>query len=127
MGKSDTALLRKELAKIVKESKIYQKKTDKIINELTNKLAQRDTENDLLRLALADRDRRIAFYENPHAPSSADSMYTAERAAFRKQMNEEDNDDDESGGGPESDDLRRKGPPKGHVSCRGWMQCVRHV
>ena len=44
MSKSDTALLRKELAKIVKESKIYQKKTDKIINEFTNKLAQRDAE-----------------------------------------------------------------------------------
>ena len=77
MGKSDTVLLRSELKKLQKNLGFIRKKTDKTINEYKNKLAQRDVRIDLLELALADRDRRLAFYKNPNTSYSTNSMYNA--------------------------------------------------
>ena len=59
-------------------------------------------EIDLLRLDLAERDRRLEKYENSDSPSSKDSLYNAERAAFRKLMEREDADGQQDG--PESKD-----------------------
>ena len=129
MKKSETALLREELVKVTKEFKNRLEKTDKVVKDLTDKLARRDVEIDRLSLALADRDRRLAYYENPHVPPSKDSLYNAERAAFRKEMAKEDEAEKAKLDGEQADaaqdpdeprgDLKenasRRGPPMGHA------------
>ena len=75
-------------------------------------------EIDRLRLEIAERDRRLARYENPNAPSSTDSLYNEERAAFRKRMEKESEPGPEGGPEPEDGDsggTSRRGPPKGHA------------
>ena len=86
--------------------------------------------NDRLRLQIAELDRRLARYENPNAPSSTDSLYNEERAAFRKRMEKED----ESGpvGGPEPEDgdgggSPRKGSLEGHAGTSHGNRAERTV
>ena len=61
------------------------------------RVAALEAENDRLRLEIAERDRRMAKYENAHVPSSTGSLYNEKRAAFRKMMAEEDGYCDEGG------------------------------
>ena len=77
----------------------------------------------MLMETIAEQDRRLAKYENPNVPSYTDSMYNAERDAFRKRLAEEEgrcvnsgagDGDVEGGSEPEGGAAgRRRGPPRG--------------
>ena len=91
------------------------------------RVAALEAENDRLRLEIAKRDRRMAKYENAHAPPSSGSLYNERRAAFRKKMAEDgyvdgdgpepdgDGDYDGGDGGKADDGPSRRGPPAGHA------------
>ena len=68
-----------------------------------------EAEIDRQRLEIAERDKRLARYENSNAPSSAGSLYNKERAAFRKRMGKEGEPESEGG---DAGDRSRRGPPK---------------
>ena len=90
MSESETALLRKELAKVVAENRDWQMRVARFEAAFAKREEMLEAEIDRLRLEIAERDRRLARYENPNAPSSTDSLYNEERAAFRKRMEKED-------------------------------------
>ena len=94
---SEVSLLRKELAMVVIENRNLQKKISESETAFTSKITLLEMEIDLLRLDLAERDRRLEKYENSDSPSSKDSLYNAERAAFRKRMEREDADGQQDG------------------------------
>ena len=52
---------------------------------------------------------RLAVYENPNAPSSARSLFNAERNAFRSKRGSRGSDGGDAKKGP-----KKKGPPEGH-------------
>ena len=83
MSESETALLRKELAKVVAENRDWQMRVARLEAAFAKREEMLEAEIDRLRLEIAGRDRRLARYENPNAPSSTDSLYNEERAAFR--------------------------------------------
>ena len=127
MGGSETALLRREMAKMVAENGRLQDEVVRVEAERDRIRADLEEKIDLLMEAIAEQDRRLAKYENPNAPSSTDSMYNAERGAFRKRLAEGEGrgagsgaGDDVGGGaegGPEPEGGaagRRRGPPEGH-------------
>ena len=118
------ALLRKELVNVVAENRNLQKKISEIEATLTKKNTLLELENDRLRLELASRERRMETYENSDA-SSTGSLYNAERAAFRKKMEEGDVQQD----GPEPNDegKTRKGPPAGHTGASHGNKAERTV
>ena len=72
-----------------------------------------ETEIDRLRLENAGLNRRLARYENPHTPSSTDSLYNEERAAFRKRMEKEERAGPDGGPEPEDGDSPPGGRPRG--------------
>ena len=109
------SLLRKELVMVVTENRNLQKKTSESETAFIRKITLLEMEIDLLRLDLAERDRRLEKYKNSDSPSSRDSLYNAERAAFRKRMEREDADEQQGGPEPKDGDKIRKGPPAGHV------------
>ena len=125
MKPSDITLLRKELVKVTTEYRNFQVKMSKLEASLTKRMMLLEMENDRLRLELAARERRMETYENSDASSSTDSLYNAERAAFRKKMEKEDAQED----GPESndEDRARKGPPAGHAGVSHGNKAERTV
>lgn len=113
MGDSETALLRREMAKMMAENRRLQDASALMRAAYDRKVAAFEEQIDLLMERIAEQDRRLAKYENPNAPSSTGSMYNAERDAFRKRLAEEEG----KGGGPEPKEGaagRRRGPPEGH-------------
>ena len=82
---------------------------------LTKRIMLLEIENDLLRLELAERDRRMEKCENSNVPSSTDSLYNAERTAFRKRMEREDADEWQDGSEPKDEDTTCRRPPAGHA------------
>ena len=106
MSESETALLRKELAKVVAENRDWQMRVARFEAAFAKREEMLEAEIDRLRLEIAERDRRLARYENPNAPSSTDSLYNEERAAFRKRMEKED-----ARRGSRTDLNRRTGTP----------------
>ena len=118
MSESETALLRKELAKVVAENRDWQMRVARLEAASAKREEMLEAEIDRLRLEIAGRDRRLARYENPNAPSSTDSLYNEERAAFRKRMEKEGEPGPEGEPEPEDGDsggTSRRGPPKGHA------------
>ena len=116
MSESETALLRKELAKVVAENRDWQMRVARLEAASAKREEMLEAEIDRLRLEIAGRDRRLARYENPNAPSSTDSLYNEERAAFRKRMEKEDADGQQDGPEPEDGDsggTSRRGRPRG--------------
>ena len=130
---SEVSLLRKELAMVVIENRNLQKKISESETAFTSKITFLEMEIDLLRLDLAERDRRLEKYENSDSPSSKDSLYNAERAAFRKRMEREDadgqQDEPESKDRPESKDGDKihRGPPAGHAGISHGNKAERTV
>ena len=84
-------------------------------------------EIDLLRLDLAECNKRLEKYENSDSPSSRDSLYNAERAAFRKRMEREDADGQQDGPEPKEGDKIHKGPPVGHAGISHGNKAERTV
>ena len=124
--KSETAILREELARLAVENRELREMVSRLEAASSGRVAALEAENDRLRLEIAERDRRMGKYENAHAPSSTGSLYNERRAAFRKKMAEDGYaDEDGDGGGPESDSdgdggkaegkPSHRGPPAGHV------------
>ena len=116
MSESETALLRKELAKVVAENRDWQMRVARLEAAFAKREGMLEAEIDRLRLEIAGRDRRLARYENPNAPSSTDSLYNEERAAFRKRMEKEDADGQQDGPEPEDGDSGARpagGRPRG--------------
>ena len=126
MGGSETALLRRKMAKMVAENRRLQDAVVRVEAERDRIRTDLEEKIDLLMESMAEQDRRLAKYENPNAPSSTDSMYNAERDAFRRRLAEEEGRGAGSGagdggggaeGGPEPEGGaagRRRGPPEGH-------------
>ena len=117
MSKSETALLREELAKVVAENRDWQMRMARLEAAFSKRGETFVAEIDRLRLENAELNRRLAMYENPNAPSSTNSLYNEERAAFRKRMAEEDGHEAEGGPEPEGGDggRPRRGPREGHA------------
>ena len=124
--KSETALLREELARLAVENQDLRRMMSKIETASGWRIATLEAENDRLRPEIAERDRGISKYENAHAPSSTRSMYNEKRAASRKIMTKggyDDEDGDGDGPEPDGDGDRgnagygpsRRGPLAGHV------------
>ena len=90
MGESETALLRREMAKMMVEIKRLQDTVARVEAERDRIRIGLEEQIDLLMETIAEQDRRLAKYENPNAPSYTDSMYNAERDAFRKRLAEEE-------------------------------------
>ena len=84
--KSETALLREELARLAVENRELREMVSRLEAASGGRVAALEAENDRLRLEIAERDRRIGKYENAHASSSTGSLYNEKRAAFRKKM-----------------------------------------
>lgn len=119
MGESETALLRREMAKMMTEIKRLQDTVARVEAERDRIRIGLEEQIDLLMETIAEQDRRLAKYENPNAPSSTGSMYNAERDAFRKRLAEEERrgGDGDAKDGPEQEGRaagRRRGPPEGH-------------
>ena len=130
VSKSEMALLRRELAKVTTEYRDLQRSVDRLEAAFSKKVEILEAEIDWLRLEIAERDRRLARYENPNAPSSTDSLYNEERAAFRKRMEKEDGRG--TGGGPEPEggaagDRPSREPPEGHAGKSHWNRAERTV
>ena len=120
MGDSETALLRREMAKMMAEIKRLQDAVARVEAERDRIRAGLEEQIDLLMETIEEQDRRLAKYENPNAPSSTGSMYNAERDAFRKRLAEEEGrgGDGSAKDGPEPEGRsagRRRGPPEGHA------------
>ena len=100
--------MRKAVTKTEELEKRMAVQRDEFTKKITHLTLESDRlkrENSFLRKKLAERDGRLAFYENPHAPSSTNSMYNAERDAARK-----------DGVVPKATKEKRPpGPPKGHA------------
>ena len=119
MGDSETALLRREMAKMMAENRRLQDTVARMEAERDRMKAEFEEQIDLLMERIAEQDRRLARYENPNAPPSTDSIYNKERDAFRKRLawEEEWGAKEGAGDGPEPKegaDGRRRGPPEGH-------------
>ena len=119
MGDSETALLRREMAKMMAENRRLQDTIAQMKAERDRTRAGLEEQIDLLMERIAEQDRRLAKYENPNAPSSTDSIYNKERDAFRKRLAEDEGwgRDGDAEGGPEPEGRtagRRRGPPEGH-------------
>ena len=134
--KSETALLRGELARLAVENRELREMVFRLEAASSRRVAALEAENDRLRLEIAERDRRMAKYENAHASSSAGSLYNKKRAAFRKTMAEDgyaDEDGDGDGPEPDGDDgtaedgPSRRGPPAGHVGASHQNRADRTV
>ena len=121
--KSETAL-REELAKLAVENREPREMVSRLETASSGRVAAPETENDQLRLEIAERNRRMAKYENPH---------THPRPALQREARRLPEDDgggrlwqrDGDGGGPEpdgdgdsgkvGDEPSRKGPSAGHL------------
>ena len=133
MSESETALLRKELAKAVAENREWQARVARLEAAFAKRGEMLVAEIDRLRLENAGLNRRLARYENHNAPSSTDSLYNKERAAFRKRMEMEERagpDDgpepEDGGGGGRSHRGRQRGTrasPTG-TGPRGPLRCL---
>ena len=75
VSKSEMALLRRELTKVTAEYRDLQRSVARLEAAFSKKVEILEAEIDWLRLEIAERDRRLARYENPNAPSSTDSLY----------------------------------------------------
>ena len=118
MRPSEISLLRKELVKVTTEYRNLQKKMAELETSLTKRITLLEMENDRLSRELAERDRKMEKYENSDAPSSTDSLYNAERTAFRKRVEREDADGQQDGPEPEDEDKTRRGPLAGHAGIK---------
>ena len=121
MGRSEMALLRREMAEIVSENRRLQDTIARMKAESDETRTALEGQIDLLMEAVAEKDRRLAKYENPNAPSSTDSMYNKERDAFRKRMAEEEGwgGDDGAKDGPEPEgDAAGASGPRGDTRAR---------
>ena len=135
--KSETALLRGELARLAVENRGLREMMSRLEAASSGRVAALEAENDRLRLEIAERDMRMAKYENAHASSSTDSLYSEKRAALRKMMAEDgyaDEDGDGDGPEPDGDDgtkvedgSSRRGPPAGHVGASHQNKADRTV
>ena len=118
--KSETALLRGDLARLAVENRKLCEMVSRLEAASSRRIAALETEMDRMRLEMAERDRRLAKYENAHAPSSTGLLYNERRATFRKKMAEDgDGDGPEQDGdgddGTAEDGPSRRGPPVGHA------------
>ena len=68
MSKSETALLREELAKVVAENRDWQMRMARLEAAFSKREEIFVAEIDRLRLENAELNRRLAMYENPNAP-----------------------------------------------------------
>ena len=132
------ALLRKELTKVTVENRDLQRSVARLEAVFSKKVEILEAENDRLRLEIAERDRRLALYENSNAPSSTGSLYNAERDAFRKRMAGEGGAGREGkqagakeGGAEPEGDLKGntpgRGPPKGHAGASHGNKAAKTV
>ena len=67
MSKSETALLRKKLAKVVAENGDWQMRVARFEAAFAKREEMFEAEIDRLRLEIAERDRRLVRYGNPNA------------------------------------------------------------
>ena len=98
--------------------------------ERDRKIAGLEGQIDLFVETIAEQDRRPAKYENLNAPSSANSMYNAERDAFRKRLSEEERDKGQGASGSGSPrGVRRAGAgaPEGHEGASHGNRLLRGV
>ena len=69
----------------------------------------------ILKLQIAESNRRFAMHDSEHSPSSTNSTYNAERDKFRESRAEKE----QTGSGYDKTDPedvpKRRGPPKGHT------------
>lgn len=77
--KSETALLREELARLAAENRELREIVSRLEATYGGRVAALEAENDRLRLEIDKRDRRMAKYENPHSKSSSGSLYNERR------------------------------------------------
>ena len=120
--KSDIVLLREELTRLAVENRELRETVCRLEAVHGGTVAALKAEIDRLILEIAERDRRLAKYENAHVPSSTGSLYNEKRAAFRKKMAKAEGgyaDGDGDQGGPESDDDDNNGKAEGEPSRRG--------
>ena len=102
MGKSETALLRHEMARMMAEIKMLQDTSARMKDVYDSKVTALEEQIDLLMERIAEQGRRLAKYENPNAPPSTNSIYNRERDAFRKRLvGEEGQSTKEGDDGPE--------------------------
>ncbi len=120
--KSEATLLREELTRLAVENRELRETVSRLEAVHNKMVAALKAEIDRLILEIAERDRRLAKYENAHVPSSTGSLYNEKRAAFRKKMAEAEGGYAGEGGdegGPESDDDDNNGKAEGEPSRRG--------
>ena len=86
--KSETALLREELARLAAENRELREIVSRLEATLGRRVAALEAENDRLRLEIDKRDRRMAKYENPHSKQSSGSLYN-ERRTVRPEVGPE--------------------------------------
>ena len=77
--KSETALLREELARLAAENRELREIVSRLEATYGGRVAALEAENDRLRLEIDKRDRRMAKYENPHSKPSSGSLYNERR------------------------------------------------
>ena len=112
MNKSDIMLLRQELREMARREEMRSIEMEELKNTLAMERIRFAHEIDSLKAELAERDRRLAVYENENMPSSTISMYNTERDNFRKRR--EEKIETEDGAETKKKDTVR-GPPKGHI------------
>ena len=119
--KSEAVLLREELTRLAVENRELRETVSRLEAVHGGMVVVLKAEIDRLILEIAERDKRMAKYENAHVPSSTGSLYNEKRAAFRKKMAGEGGYAGEDGdeGGPESDDDDNNGKAEGEPSRRG--------
>ena len=85
---------------MIAENRDWQMRVARLEAASAKRAGMFEAEINRLRLVIAERDRRLARYENSSALSSTDSLYNEERAAFRKRMEKEG--EPGAKGGPET-------------------------
>ena len=132
MGKSDLVLLREEFRKVVAKLERVQIEVKDLQAALIAERKKFAHERDRWELEIAWRDRKMERYENVHSPSSTNSQYNEERAAFRKSRDEgdkveeaepeedgEDAEPEEDGEDAEPEEDGEDAEPEGSHTARG--------
>ena len=73
--KSEATLLREELTRLAVENRELRETVSRLEAVHDKMVAALKAEIDRLILEIAERDRRLAKYENAHVPSSTGSLY----------------------------------------------------
>ena len=91
-SQTEISLLRKELFKTIEAVKKLQEENKAQHNTIEKLIAQ----NADLLLQLKTKDARLAYYENPHAPPSANSLkWRMQKSKKRKEQNSKQNESDQ--------------------------------